>query len=372
MKFNRSQLVFFELVRAGLWEQSIRLSSNGEIDYQAVYHIAEEQSVVGLVTAGLEHVIDERVPKDILLTFVGSSLQIEQRNNAMNEFVAKVISFLRGNNVFALLLKGQGLAQCYNKPLWRSCGDVDLLLDGDNYHRSLKALIPMSTTVEDEIESRRHIALTIDGWTVEIHGSLRSGLWKRIDKELDQLQKAILYEGSVRSWMNGRTMVFLPRADEDVVFVFSHILQHFFREGIGLRQVCDWCRLLWTYRSEIDVRLLEQRLCKAGMMSEWKAFAALAVDWLGMPVDSMPLYSSSPFWKRRANRIMILILEAGNFGHNKDMSYINKRSFFVRKVISCGKLVSNAFRQSAIFPLDSVKVWNNLFYDGAIRFFKGE
>ena len=38
--------------------------------------------------------------------------------------------------------------------------------------------------------------------------------------------------------------VFLPAPDCDVVFLFTHILHHFFFEGIGLRQFCDLCRFL--------------------------------------------------------------------------------------------------------------------------------
>ena len=43
------------------------------------------------------------------------------------------------------------------------------------------------------------------------------------------IQNDIFYCGNVRSWMNGNTQVFLPKADEDVVYVFAHILQHFYK-----------------------------------------------------------------------------------------------------------------------------------------------
>ena len=59
-------------------------------------------------------------------------------------------------------------------------------------------------------------------------------------------------------------------------------------EGVGLRQVCDWCRLLWTYKDSLNYGLLEQRIKRAGLMSEWKAFGAYAVDYLGMPVEAIP------------------------------------------------------------------------------------
>lgn len=56
---------------------------------------AYEQSVTGLVTAGLERVRDVVVPKDWTLQFIGSTLQIEQRNKAMNAFVAQLIAKMR-------------------------------------------------------------------------------------------------------------------------------------------------------------------------------------------------------------------------------------------------------------------------------------
>ena len=67
MKLSNNQQAFFAMVRAGLWEQDVRLSHLGEIDYSRVMQIAEEQSVICLVTAGLDKVTDDKVPKNILL-----------------------------------------------------------------------------------------------------------------------------------------------------------------------------------------------------------------------------------------------------------------------------------------------------------------
>ena len=230
---------FCELLRAGLWEKDSYISPYDGIDYSDVYTISEEQSVLGLVTSGLESISDVVISKDYVLQFIGATLQIEQRNREMNFFIERLIRSLRKNSVYALLVKGQGLAQCYNKPLWRASGDIDLLLSEDNYNKAKSILISIATKVDDEAVYSKHLALTIDGWEVELHGTLRSGLWKRIDIALDEVQGAIFYGGKVRSWRNDNTQIFLPAVDEDVVFVFSHILEHYFKEGIGLRQICD-------------------------------------------------------------------------------------------------------------------------------------
>ena len=177
---------------------------------------------------------------------------------------------------------------------------------------------------------------------------------------LDRIQDDICREGGVRFWDNGGTDVFLPSVDNDVFVIFTHIVKHFFREGVGLRQLCDWSRLMWTHRSEIDLTLLKRRLKEAGIMSEWKAFATVAVNWLGMPADAMPFYSNSYRWRVKAKRIVAFIFETGNFGHNRDYSYNQKYPKLIRKTISLWRHSWDLARQFFIFPLDSIRVWRSM------------
>ena len=116
--------------------------------------------------------------------------------------------------------------------------------------------------------------------------------------------------------MNGKTTVFLPSPDNDVFFVFTHFIKHFYKEGMNLRQICDWCRLLWTYKDSLNHELLESRIKKAGLMAEWKAFAALAVEYLGMPVEAMPLYDVKG--KKNAEQILKHILKGEPYNVVRD------------------------------------------------------
>ena len=407
MRLDDNKQVFFELVRAGLWTNA-NFSDNlfEGVDWGEVYRMAEEQSVVGLVSAGLDwfKVHDSRfkVPQEWALQFVGQMLQIEQRNKAMNAFVARLIELLRKNDIYALLVKGQGIAQCYDKPLWRSSGDVDLLLSEDNYEKAKKVLMPLASDVETEFTHFKHLGMTIDGWVVELHGTLHSRLSARVDRMVDQVQGDVFYGGKVRSVTfnandnhndnirtAGSVQVFLPAPDEDVIFVFTHILHHFFFEGIGLRQICDWCRLLWIYRDSLDVRLLEQRLRKAGLMSEWKAFAAFAVEYLGMSVEAMPLIKSREEglefrdrlkdkeylkYKRKADKICAYVMEVGNFGHNKMVhgERFRVKGYFWRKFVSFWGRLGDMLRHFKIFPLDSIRFFGGVLRSGLHAAVRGE
>lgn len=372
MQIEKNYQAFLALVKAGLWETEVRLASYGDIRYSYLLDITTEQSVAGLVTAGLEHVVDVKVPQTEALQFAGQILQLEQRNKAMNSFVAKLMDQLRTKDIYAILVKGQGVAQCYEKPLWRACGDIDFLLSNDNYQKAVSFLKPLATHIDEENAYTQHLALSIEKWEVELHGTMRTGLWKRFDKVLDDIQNDIIYCGNVRSWMNGNTQVFLPKADEDVVYVFAHILQHFYKEGVGLRQICDWVRLLWTFKDSIDVKLLERRISEMGAMTEWKVFASLAVQYLGMTVDAMPFYDSAPKWQNKADKLLSYILSTGNFGHKRDQSFRQSNSVVERKAKMFWHITKDSARQFAIFPLDSIKMWLIMMKTGLRALQKGE
>ena len=281
---------FLALVRAGLWEKDVRLLPFGEVNFSNVQSIAEEQKVIGLVAAGLEHITDCRPVQKDVMQFIGRTMHIEQRNQAMNYFIGVMVERMREEGIFTLLVKGQGVAQCYERPLWRHSGDVDFLLDAENYRKAKAYLLPLSSSNKNEERYSRHLGISIDPWYVEIHGTLRSGLSARVDKVIDAVQAEVFRDGKVRTWKNDATEVYLPAPDHDVFLVFTHFIKHLYKEGVSLRQLCDWCRLLWTYRSELDVTLQDRWLRQAGLMDEWQVFAALAVDYLGMPAQAMPLF----------------------------------------------------------------------------------
>ena len=180
---------FFALLRAGLWEKEVSLSSLRGIDFERVYQLSEEQSVLGLVAAGLERVTEIKLPKEQVLQFVGSALQLEQHNKAMNSFVAGLVAELRRQGIYALLVKGQSVAPHYERPMWRSCGDVDLFLSEDNYIKAKDYLTPKASSVEVEGHYGQHLGMTIESWVVELHGNLRCGFSKRADKILDKIKE---------------------------------------------------------------------------------------------------------------------------------------------------------------------------------------
>ena len=124
MRYNY-QVVFFKILQAGLWAdgESKELQKHGftdSVDWEKVYQLAEEQSVIGVVLAGIEH-SNIQPPQELLLQWIGEVRMLEQQNKSMNQFIEKLVGKMREADIYTLLVKGQGVAQCYERPLWRSC-----------------------------------------------------------------------------------------------------------------------------------------------------------------------------------------------------------------------------------------------------------
>lgn len=368
MRKDNTIEAFFALVRAGLFPvhgEGFRVNESlfQDVEWEKIYQLAQEQSVQGLVLAGLEQYknlnadLAFNIPKVLLLQWIGEVQAIEQRNRAMNAFINQLIGDLRKANIYTLIVKGQGVAQCYERPLWRASGDIDFYMNDDDFQKAKIFFRPLVDKFDPDDDYTRHINMHYGEWVVEIHANQNCSLLPRINRVMNEVHYDLFYNGNIRSWLNGRTQVFLPSANNDAIIIFTHFLNHFYKGGVGLRQICDWCRMLWEYRDTLNLELLEKRICKAGLLDEWRAFGAFAVKNLGMPIEAMPLLNANLNANliKKADRICDFIIEVGNLGHNRDTSYYGNYPFFIRKAISFGRRLNDLIRHARIFPIDSIK-----------------
>ena len=108
-------------------------------------------------------------------------------------------------------------------------------------------------------------------------------------------------------------------------------------------------------------------------MDEWKAFAAFAVSYLGMPKEAMPFYDGSNKWVKKALSINDFILEVGNFGSKRDLSRrLKTKPVLVRKAVSLGIRVGDLFRHARLFPLDTIRFTPSILFNGFVSAINGE
>ena len=362
---------FFALLRSGLWnEVPERAPFAGGTDWEALHDLAFRQTVAPLVTDGINRLPKELLPAEPerLDPFLRDLMATANRNRVLDAFVPKLFDALAGIPV--VLVKGQSLALDYPDPERRQPGDIDLLLLPSSYEAAKDILLPKATTVLDEEKEIWHQGMRFRSVEVEIHGSISTLMSRKLDRKLAALLEEQFDGRPFPAVSIGGAEIPVPDADFNAVYIFVHFLQHYWSGGVGLRQLVDWMTFVSVHKRDIHPVVLEVRLQDLGLLRLWKVFTGFAQEYLGCPVEKLPLAAAPDSGKNA--RIWRYIRRCGNFGKNVDRSR-GEESYLVRKVHSLWRLVvADRLRHFRVFPQESVRFFLGAFGYGLQRLAKGE
>ena len=362
---------FFALLRSGLWnEVPERDPFAVGTDWEALHHLASRQTVVPLVTDGINRLPQELLPAkpERLDPFLGDMMATANRNRVLDAFIPKLFNALQGIPV--VLVKGQSLAVDYPDPERRQPGDIDLLLLPSSYEAAKEILLPKATTVLDEKREIWHQGMRFKSVEVEVHGSISTLMSRKLDGKLAALLEEQFDGRPFPTVSIGGADVPVPDADFNAIYIFVHFLHHYWSGGVGLRQLVDWMIFVSVHKRDIHPVVLEVRLQDLGLLRLWKVFTGFAQEYLGCPVEKLPL-AAAPDPGKNA-RIWRYLRRSGNFGKNVDRTR-GKESYLVRKIHSLWRLViADRLRHFPVFPQESVRYFLGAFGYGLQRLAKGE
>lgn len=302
---------FFSLLRAGLWghEPDCGWFPLDEDEWRLLYRKAREQTVEGIVYDGVMALPVHLLPySSLLMQWTVAVDAMERRNVGMNRTLVELQRWLEKNGVTAWLVKGQGVASCYDRPLHRPCGDIDLYLpNSGEMNRTVDLLNAKGVLVE--YQSERSVSYWKNGFQVEqhirlidIHNPFLQGYIKRLIRE--EVENGILWE------VEGEKIT-LPSPVLMHLISSSHILKHLMVVGIGLRQLCDSAKICSQYAAIADGKQLEQAYRKLGIYRWVQVLHRVLVEDLGMPESALPFPLSG---SGETDWMTGIIWEGGNFG----------------------------------------------------------
>lgn len=381
---TRTQEAFLDLLRCGLWGTPLNPSIFGvserigddssaanlakssllsHEEWKSIINMAFEQTVTGVVFDALLTLPKAlRPPKDIYFNLVAQVGDLEHGGYKMNKVIAFLFHAFAKAGIEVFLLKGQSVAQFYPQPLHRVHGDIDLLVpDAQNFEKAI-ALMQSLTGEEGEPEDERsHVVFALKDICIEVQGLNVYGIGRRcfqnyIDWAKESLKgepRKLYLQTEKQPNEDSRSLktATLAPIRFDLLFVFVHLMNHFFDGGVGLRQVCDWMRYLHENRSEIDLSQLEKDLHTLGIMPHWQTMASTAVCQLGAPKESIPFYS--PSFDRKGRIALNHIVRSGNFGMLRTNVFEEKESHLMRRFGTLLSLFPSYGRVARLFPADA-------------------
>lgn len=354
----RDQDLFLNLLKSALWGGETGLYDNrfSRNDLMDALRIARSQTVLGLVANevmnadSLSNLLSEE-DKAAVKRFVMGNLAT---GHMLNGVLVNVVLELRNHGIDPVLLKGQGIARYYRIPELRQCGDIDIYVGPDNFQKSCEVIGNMSAPEEHQgdIPSLKHFHTRIGSACIEIHRYTDVYFPRRYDKVYQKISDKGVNADIVPIDFSG-VSVSTPSVDFNVFFIFNHFWHHFIADGVGLRQICDWVRLLHVNHGRIDLDYLSDVLNEMKLMKEWKVFGYIAVNTLGLPADEMPFYD--PKYRKTAEKVLGLIMLEGNFGKENLKGYNRPKGYLAGKLYSFKKRFGRNLRVLRIFPKESVR-----------------
>lgn len=309
---------FFELLQLsiGIIE---KVPATEDTNWEEIFAVAKKQSLTGVMYSGIKKLPQEqRPPKKILLNWYLVTEKIKKRNLHLNEMAVRIVEQYTAEGFQVCILKGQGNALMYPDPMKRNSGDIDIWMKPTEDDVSMKTIRSIvNKYVMEHYKKYKirfyHIEYLVDKIHVEAHyvpGIMNNPLYNaRLQRYYRIHQKEQYDNWKKLPYDTGQIPV--PTYEFNVIFQLSHMMHHYFDEGIGLRQMMDYYFVL---KKQNEGRCKKEDLQRTlNYLGLWK-FAGAVMYVMQCVFLLEQEFLIAPVDEKRGQSLMRVILKGGNFG----------------------------------------------------------
>lgn len=331
--------LLFRLLCNALWDERY-CEAISEKEFLGVLSIAEHQTIFGLVFDALKEAqvadMEDKMP---IYEAIGTLEQIKQQNKLCNKELVDFVRLCDENGLGYIVVKGQTIESLYPNRGLRQSGDTDFLIKKQQY-----ALFGKALEIElPEKLSEKEFGFERKGLQYELHTDLIEFATKRHQEVWDELIAKEWGQEYYVEIEGVKVRTLSPTLN--AAYIFIHLFFHFIREGVSLRQLCDWAMVLHHYKDEINRDELLQILNDLDLCEAYCAFGTILVDKLGLPVSELPVPINDEARKWQ-EKILNDIFRGGNFGKNNHKA----RFSWKYKVETFNVALRNSFKYYCLCP----------------------
>ena len=249
---------------------------------------------------------------DDVMEWMFEDLKLRKKSEILFERTQKASEWFLENGFRNCILKGQGNAIMYPDPYLRTCGDIDIWLEGTR-----EQILAFTTKYYNLKPSSLHVHFPMFGDAeVEVHFWPSRFYSQRQTRELWDYFSEVApaeFNNKVTS-PDGKYSFFVPTNEFNTFFQLNHVFRHFINTGIGLRQIVDYYYLLRKRRdegatAEDDKRLVEL-FDRFNLHGFARAMMYVQTEVLGL--EKKYLFTEPS--QKKGKFMLDEILFAGNFG----------------------------------------------------------
>lgn len=277
---NDAQKIVLDLTSAALFGGAGKSLDGNRIydstDWQAVYEEIDKQRLVALLYPLAK---DLDLPEDVLRHW---SLDRDRYilNNAKvigGHFAIQKLMDERG--VPCIILKGLASAKYYPDHLLRGFGDVDFLVQRDDYKKATEIL---STSGFEFVNLHdKHRIYSRHEVIYELHRDIVGIPAAPLDEAFDRFFSDIFDEAVVFERHGSKCVI--PSHRHHAVILLIHTAYHLAHTGVGLRHICDWAAFVHKMPGDFFEVEMKPILREMGIWHFAGVLTCLCMKYLGLP-----------------------------------------------------------------------------------------
>lgn len=310
---------FFSIIKEELWgtpADGIEISTK---EYQAMHKMAAIQGVSGMLARCIceGNVKANLSPSDAAAAFVTYE-KTKALNKTLNKKIIELNNIMSGAGIRYFVLKGQPLANIYRNPYTRQAGDIDFYIPPSEFERAENTLLSTwGVNLKNRPRTMQHFEFKRDGICYEMHFTPSKFFSKSNQRYFNSItaeSKTAYIDIEANDGSTIDVPVFEPAVN--LAYTFVHAWHHMLTKGIALKHICDIAVLISHYQNQDDKIKAIQIFERLGYLNAFKAFEAIAVDFLGL--DKNKLTVETTYDRKLQEKIMDMIMLQRKFGLFQD------------------------------------------------------
>jgi len=289
---------FTALLRAGLWEQELRLPSVPDAaGWDRLLSLSRSQAVMGLILKGIAQLPAEQQPPEEIQPVLRTMEEAFARANARYARVqVTLFQILAESRLHPIIQKGSEAAKYYADPSVRQVGDIDLYLPPEEFKRA-RTIFPKARRASDGA-----LVLARDLVLVEVHPRYY---------DIHRPAKKLPEPGSPCG---------------EILLLSAHIFKHVIGHGVGCKQLCDLAIAITRLDGKYDKNELRAALKYAGLLRWHNLVCSLLVYDFGLDL----IYCLPDFEPVRTTSLRRIVQRSGRFGNHPKTKAATAKAFLRR------------------------------------------
>lgn len=312
--------LFFALIRVAIGTENCLPHTPSPEEWKELYRMAKKQSLLGICFAGVQKLQSQRqhLPEKVYDKWMAITATIQMRSIEHRNVLKMVTDLLYKKGYRAIFMKGLTCAERYPEPLLRQCGDIDFVLEEKHFTKILNSLEEIAK-VDHNLVHEHHGMAHIGNVQLEPHYKIHNYQNPCNDRTMRSFQKKLL-SGKDRCMIKiGQAEVEKFPLEFEGMYIVSHMVNHVYEEGLGMRQVMDfyyWIKKLPS-NSRFNSELYHAYLGKMHMRRAARIFTHICESYLGLDSDIFD-YKYTKKEKCFVNKMANDIIDVGNFAKHAD------------------------------------------------------